>query len=155
MKTELKADAQRVYALLTDVQFLLDRCKGVGDIDANCDIEEHDDVTEIRLNRKVLRNLPGFLSRLFDSEQTLKKHEEWRQDNDESWSGSYVVDIENQPVTITAKFRLFPTDVGCCYTIEHKVKSKIPLIGGWVGKYILGLVERGCAAELEYLREQL
>jgi hypothetical protein len=155
MKTQFKSEAGRVYALLTDSRFLLDRCVGVGELEPECNIEQHEHHTEIRLKRRVVRDLPGFLSKLFDSEQTLNMREEWHQENDGSWSGSYVMDIENQPVTVTANFRLFPSDEGCCYTIEHKVKCRIPVIGGRVGKYILGQVESGCAAELEYLREQL
>lgn len=155
MKAQFKASPERVYALLTDAQFLVDRCLAVGELEVDCDIEEHDDLTEIKLSRLVSRDLPGFISKLFDSRQTLKMREEWQQDSDDSWSGSYVINVQNQPVTITADFQLCSADDGCCYTIEHKVKSKVPLIGGRISKYILAETRRGCAAELEYLREQL
>jgi hypothetical protein len=157
MKADYKADTERVYSLLTDEQFLVDRCIGLGDLEAECDIEEQGDVTVIRLTRKLVRDLPVLLSKLFNPEQTLKLREEWREDEDSEGSrvGKFVIEVRNQPITIFADFRLDPTVEGCRYTIKHKVKSRIPLVGSRVNKYVLRQIEAGCKKQMEYLRNHL
>ncbi len=157
MKADYKADTERVYALLTDEQFLVDRSIAVGDLEAECDVEDQGDVTVIRRTRKLVRDLPLLLAKLLNSEQTLKLQEEWRPDADSegSWIGNLVIEVQNQPIKIYADFRLDPTDEGCRYTINHRVRSRIPLVGRRVDKYVLGQTEDRCKREMEYLRSHL
>ena len=157
MKADYEADIERVYSLLTDERFLVERSIGMGDLEAECNIEEEDAVTVIKLTRRFNRDLPELLSSLFNPEQTLKIHEEWRRDeaSEASWIGSAVSEVKNQPIRISADFRLDPTETGCRYTVKHKVKSRIPLVGRWVGRYVLGQTEDGCEQEMEYLRSHL
>jgi hypothetical protein len=155
MSYEFKTDVEQVYALLTDPQFLVDRCLGIGELDAECEVEEGDGVVSIDLKRKVQRELPGLLAKMFDPEQNLHMREEWQPDGEGGYSGKYLIEIQGQPANIAATFELYPTEDGCCYTITHKAKAKIPLVGSKVEKYIQGQTQDGCAAELDYLRDHL
>ena len=152
---EFEHDVESVFNLLTDPQFLVDRCLELGELEASCDVEEQDDVTVVNLTRKLQRDLPGFLAKIFDPVQTMKMSEQWQPDGDGGWGGEYTVDVEGQPVSIGAKFELYPTDAGCCYSVEHRARAKIPLLGGRIEKYIKGQAEEGCVLELDYLQEQL
>jgi hypothetical protein len=95
------------------------------------------------------------MAKLFDPVQTLKMTETWRDDGEGGCNGDFTIDIDGQPITISADFELYPTDDGCCYRIEHRVKARVPLIGGRLEKYVLGQTLSGCEQELDYLRDQL
>lgn len=155
MHYEFEHDAESVFNLLTDPQFLVDRCLAMGELEASCEVEEKAGATVISLTRMLKRDLPRFLTKMMDPEQTMHMTETWQADGEEGWSGEYTFEMEGQPVVIRAKFELYPTDAGCCYTIEHQVKAKIPLIGGKIEKYISGQAEDGCTDELDYAKEQL
>lgn len=147
-------DTDSVYELLTDPQFLVDRCIALGELSADCDFEEDGDEVIIRLTREVQRDLPRVLAKLFDPVQVMDMTERWQPDG-EGWSGDWSMEVRGQPVTITAKFKLAPTAGGCRYSVSHRVKANIPLVGGRVEKYILGQTGDGARAELDYLRDCL
>lgn len=155
MYYEFDHDVESIFKLLTDPQFIVDRCLALGELDADCEVVDKGETTEIKLARKVRRDFPSFLSRLFDPVQTMQMIERWKPDSEGGWKGKITIDIDGQPVTIGANFELYPTDDGCCYSIEHWAKAKIPLIGGRVEKYILGQMVEGNTAELDYLRDHL
>ncbi len=155
MHYEFEHDVERIFASLSDPQFLVDRCLELGELEAGCEIAQEGERIEISLARKVKRDLPRFLARILDPVQTMLMTECWQPDGEGGWSGDYTVEVEGHPVTITANFELYPTDDGCCYSIEHQAKAKIPLISGKVEKYVLGQATEGCTAELDYLREHL
>jgi hypothetical protein len=155
MNFEFEHDAASVFDLLTDPQFLVDRCLAMGELEASCEVEEKAGVTVVSLTRKLKRDLPRFLAKMLDPEQIMQMTEKWQADGNGGWNGEYTFDMEGQPVCIRAKFELYPTDAGCCYSIEHQVKAKIPLIGGRIEKYIHDQAEEGCADELDYLQGQL
>jgi hypothetical protein len=153
-KFEFNHEAQLVYETLTDPEFLVDRCLALGELSAECEVEEGDDGTTINLVREVERDLPRILAKLFDSIQLMDMSEQWHSDG-ETWHGDWTINIRGQPVTITARFELSPTDRGCCYSVTHRVKARIPLVGKQVEKYILGQTANGASDELEYLRDHL
>lgn len=155
MHYEFEHDAQSVFNLLTDPDFLVDRCLDLGELEASCEVEEKGDVTVISLTRKLTRDLPRFLAKMMDPEQTMHMTEKWQSDGEGGWNGNYTFEMEGQPVIIRASFELYPTDAGCCYSIEHDVTAKIPLIGGKIEKYIGGQVDDGCTDELDYAQKKL
>ena len=155
MHYEYGQDAQSVFALLTDPDFLVDRCLELGELEASCEVKEHGEVTTISLTRTVERDLPRVLARVFDPVQTIHMTETWKPDDEDAYKGSYTFEVVGQPVTVRATFELYPTEDGCCYVIDHTVKAKVPLIGSQVEKFIRGQVVDGCQAEMEYLEQQL
>lgn len=147
-------DVNTVFNLITDPDFIVERCVALGEVEADCDVEDYEDKTVVTIRRVVSRDLPAFLAKLFDTQQTLKMVETWNKDG-ENWQGEYRVDVEGQPVTVTAKFSLEAKGSGSLYRIQHKAKANIPLIGGKVEKFILGNTESGAGAELEYTQNAL
>jgi hypothetical protein len=147
-------DAESVYELLTDPQFLVDRCIALDELSAECDIEEHGEEIVISLTREVQRDLPKVLAKLFDPVQVMDMTERWQSDG-EGRSGDWNIDVRGQPVTISAKFKLAATAGGCRYSVSHRVKANIPLVGGRVEKYVLGQTGDGARAELDYLGDYL
>ena len=65
------------------------------------------------------------------------------------------MDVRGQPITISASFELVPTKSGCRYSVTHRVKAKIPLVGKQIEKYILSQTSDGATDELTYLRDHL
>jgi hypothetical protein len=155
MHYEFLYDIESVLSLLTDPDFLVDRCLHLGEMEASCEVEEQGEITTITMTRKLERDLPGFLAKMMDPIQVINLQEQWQQNGEESWKGDYSFEVEGQPVTIGASFELYATDTGCCYTITHRAKAKIPLLGRRIEKYIQGQAEEGCTAELAYLQQQL
>ncbi|MEH6592890.1 MAG: DUF2505 domain-containing protein [Halioglobus sp.] len=155
MNYEFEQDADSVFNLLTDPDFLVDRCLDLGELEASCEVEEQTDVTVITLTRKMERDLPRFLKGMVDSLQTIHMTEKWKPEGEGGWKGEYIFEMEGQPVTVRAKFELYPTDAGCCYSIKHQAKAKIPLIGGRIEKYICAQAAEGCTKELDYAQKKL
>ena len=151
---EFDHDVQTVYETLTEPQFLVDRCLALGELSAECEVEEDEETTVVKLVREVSRDLPRVLAKLFDALQVTDMVEQWQPDGD-GWRGTWELDVRGQPVTVAARFQLEPTSTGSRYTVSHSVKAKIPLVGKQVEKYILGQTASGATDELAYLRDYL
>ena len=152
---EFKHNVQTVYEALTEPQFLVDRCSALGELSAECDVEEAEDgTTTVNLCREIERDLPRILAKVFDPVQVMDMTEEWCPDGD-GWRGKWTMDVRGQPVVITASFELVPTAKGCQYTVTHSAKAKVPLIGKQLQKYILVQTSEGATDELAYLAEYL
>jgi len=152
---EFEHDVQTVYETLTEPQFLVDRCSALGELSAECDVEEADDgTTTVKICREIKRDLPRVLSRVFDPVQVMDMTEEWCPAGD-GWRGEWTMDVRGQPVVVSARFELVPTSTGCRYSVTHSAKAKIPLIGKQIEKYILGQTSGGARDELSYLEEYL
>jgi len=151
---EFDHDVQTVYETLTEPQFLVDRCLALGELSAECEVEEDEHSTVVKLVREVSRDLPRVLAKLFDAVQVTDMVETWQPDG-EGWRGTWELDVRGQPVTVAASFQLEPTSTGSRYTVSHSARAKIPLVGKQVEKYILGQTASGATDELAYLRDYL
>lgn len=143
-----------VFALLTDPDFLVQRSVALGELEAECEVEEYEDSIVITMKRTVKPDMPAFIAKNFGSTQTLHMEETWQQ-TDEGWEGSYEINIDGQPVTMKANFSLMPEGDGSSYEIKHSSTAKIPLVGRKIEKQMDAESVSGCTAEVEYLREQL
>jgi hypothetical protein len=152
---EFEHDVESVFNLLTDPDFLVDRCLELGELEASSDVDQKGETTAVNMTRKLERKLPGFLAKMMDPVQTIHIKEKWQPDEEGGWVGEYAFEVEGQPVSISAKFELYPTDMGCCYSIEHQASARIPLLGRKIEKFIHTQAVEGCTAELDYLRERL
>ena len=147
-------DAETVFKVLTDPGFLVERNLAIGEISAEYDKEEEGEEITLLAVRKVRRALPGVLAKVFDPVNIMDMTETWYADGD-GWSGDWSLGVRGQPVTVTGHFELVPSGSGCQYSVSHKAKAKIPLLGGKIEKYILGQTSDGAIDELEYLRKHL
>ncbi len=151
---EFKYDAQTVYETLTDPDFLVDRCLALGELSAECEVEETGDTTTVKLVREISRDLPRFLAKVFGSVQITEMEENWEPAQG-GWKGDWTMKVRGQPVTIYADFKLVNTPKGCRYSVSHRAKAAIPLLGGKIEKYILEQTSGGAMDELNYLKDHL
>lgn len=157
---EFNKEIDIVFGLLTNPQFLVDRCLQLGELEAECEVYEEDNATKINLARTVQRNIPAFLARLFNGPQNgytmyLEMTTTWQADGKAGWQGSTDTRFEQLPVNVSQQLKLYPTDTGCCFTIAHRAKVNIPLIGRKVERYIDSQSQAGLEQEIAYLRQQL
>lgn len=149
-----KHDAEAVYELLTDPQFLVDRCIALGGLSADGEAEEKGDDWVVTTHRETVTDLPAFLQKILGSEQHYSLTETWQADGD-GWCGNMNVHFEDQPFDIRAKFELQPTKTGCVYKLSPRAKANIPLIGKKVEKFILEQFHRDAESELDYTQDFL
>lgn len=151
---ELGHPAERVYALLTDKQFLAERVEAVGEDPATIKISKKGKKVDIELHRAARRELPKVAAKLIGSVQKFTMKESWQPDGD-GWSGSYIIEFDGVPGSVAAEFDLYPTDDGCVYRITHKPKVNMPIVGKTLEKILASQVVDGCDAEIDYLVEVL
>jgi hypothetical protein len=147
-------DVETVFDKLTDPDFLVERCVALGEKNIQCDVESDGRVTTVVLTRTIKRDLPAVLAKIFGAENRMVMTEKW-EDIGRNKIGSYIVDVQGQPVTLSAKFKLKSTDNGCEYSIDYTCKAKIPLLGGKVEEFILSQTESGMRKEMDYLAGKL
>lgn len=150
----LEHPAERVYALLTDKTFLAERIEAVGEDPPTIKISKKGGKVEIELQRAARRDLPKVAAKLIGSVQNFTMKESWEPDGD-GWSGSYLIEFDGVPGHVAADFDLYPTDDGCVYSITHKPRVTVPVIGKTLEKILASQVEDGCDAEIDYLVEVL
>ena len=154
LRYEFGRDVATVFQLLTDPDFLVQRSTDLGELSAQCDVAEKDATTKVTQKREIERELPSFLSKLFDSRQKITMTEEWKRQGD-GYRGSSSYEVMGQPVTIRGRFELVPKGEGCEYSVTHDVKVKIPLIGRKAEKYAAAQAQKSVLEELEYAGSKL
>jgi len=156
MSLQFKFDqsVDEVFELLSDPDFLVERSLALGELEADCEVEEYEDCIVIKMARTVEPEMPAFLAKIFGSTQSLDMEETWQRNGDD-WEGSYEIKVGGQPVTMEANFSLTADGDGSCYEIEHFCTAKIPLVGRKIEKQMLAETSGGATAELEYLQQKL
>ena len=151
---QFAADVDTVADLMTDPDFVVDRCLGIGELSAECHAESDDETTTLDTTRISRQDLPGFLTRLVGEEQTLKVHEVWRIAGD-AREGHYTVRSALAPIEIEGRFTLRPDGKGCVYRVEHRFHVPIPLIAGRIEKVLRRQITATVEAELDFAAERL
>ncbi len=151
---EIEHPAEAVYALLTDKQFLAERVEAVGEDPATVKVSKRGKKVSIELQRAARRDLPKVAAKVIGEVQRFSMKETWEPDG-EGWSGSYLIEFEGVPGEVAADFELYPTEDGCVYSITHKPKVTMPIVGKTLQKILASQIEDGCDAEIDYLVETL
>lgn len=150
-----KASLDRVFDLLTNADFLVQRSLSLGELRADCTIEDDGEQAVVTLTREVERNVPAFLSPLFQSRQSLEIVERWTARGNPRLGHSVLV-LGGQSITIESELKLSAESPnGCTYGVTHAVRAPIPLIGRRVESFFLGQTEATTRAELDYLASRL
>lgn len=155
MEQKYSASVDKVFALLSDPKWLEARCLALGELSASVKVKKAGGGVGVTMKRRVKRDLPALVAKVMPSEADLVFEEKWSADADGSRTGSMTMDAVGQPITMTAEFELKPSGKGCIYTIVHKCKCSVPLVGGAVAKFAQGQVEAGCADEFAYMVDYL
>jgi hypothetical protein len=149
-----KADTDAVFALMTDADTLIARCKALGEKNISCSVEPNGRKTVVKLTRTVKRDLPKVLAAMFSAENTIKMHEQWEAIGS-TYMGTYTAEVVGQPVSLSAKFKLKATDNGCDYSIDYQCKASIPLVGKKIEEFIISQTAGGLEQEIHWLQQQL
>ncbi|MEM9300908.1 MAG: DUF2505 domain-containing protein [Pseudomonadota bacterium] len=153
---ELEHAPDAVQEMLADPEFIVERSHALGELSAECEAEEGETSIVVTAHRRVERDLPAVLAKVFDAVQDMTVTETWTAYDDGSWACEQVIEIQGQPVTINGDIELLPTDDGgCVYKAALRAKARIPLIGGTVEKFVVKEVEKAIEKETEYLAEKL
>lgn len=149
------ADADAVFALMTDADALTERCKALGEKNIKCTVDTQGRKTLVSLSRTVKRDLPKVLAAMFSAENTINMKEQWEAIGS-TYMGSYTADVVGQPVSLSAKFKLKPTaDGGCEYSIDYQCKASIPLVGKKVEEFIVSQTAGGLESEINWIKKKL
>jgi hypothetical protein len=154
VKRRFDADVETVSNLMTDPDFVVERCLGIGELSAECRAETDGDAVTLDTTRVARQDLPAFLTRLVGEEQTLKVHEVWQTVGD-GRKGRYTVRSTMAPIEIEGRFTLRPAGSGSVYTVEHRFHVPIPLIAGRIEKVLRRQITATVEAELEFAAERL
>lgn len=155
LEFSLPAPVETVFERLTDPDYLVERSLALGELDADCTVEEDGAAVLITMRRQIERKLPAVLARLFSPRQTIELVERWNTSG-RVHKGSYELKVLGQPVTVKAELQLKAAGAGkSLYTVSHSAKAAIPLVGGKVEAFILSQTEAGARAELEHLAKSL
>ncbi len=151
---EIAHPAESVYVLLTDKKFLAERVEAVGEDPATIKVSKKGKKVDIELRRASRRDLPKVAAKLIGDVQRFTMKESW-EPNGDGWSGRYLIEFDGVPGSVAADFDLFPSDDGCVYSITHKPKVNVPVVGKTLQKILASQVEEGCDAEIDYLVDVL
>jgi len=152
------ADADSVAALMTDPDFIVDRCLAIGELSAECHADEDGDSVTLHTTRVARQDLPGFLTKLVGEEQTVTVHELWQNvggDGNNRYQGRYTVRTARAPIEIEGRFTLQPDGTGSLYKVEHRFHVPVPLIAGRIEKVLQRQITATVEAELRYAAERL
>ena len=151
MEQKYNAPVDKVFALLTDTKWLQARSLALGELSAKVKAKKAAGGVKLAMTRRVRRELPALVARVMNPESDLQFDETWVAGDDGGYTGTLLMDVVGQPVTMSAEFSLAPAGKGCVYRIEHKTRCSVPLIGGTIAKFGQGQIEQGCADEFKYL----
>jgi uncharacterized protein DUF2505 len=143
----MKLEASSVYpvpvdaviALLDDKSATVDKYEGMGHRDVQIlEFAADDDSIRIVSSRIVDVELPGFAKKALKPTNTMIQTDEWRREDDGSWSGTFSVDVKGSPVHISGTMRVAPDAAGTRHDVAVDFQVKVPLIGGkladWLGR---------------------
>lgn len=154
VEKKFSASIDVVYDLLTNAKWLEQRSLDLGELSAAVKAKKTAKGAQLTMKRRIKRDLPAIVAKVLKDESDMTIEEQWAPDDD-GHSGSLTIELAGQPVKLSAEFSLAPSGKGCVYSIQHKAKCGVPLIGGAIEKFALGEVEKGASDELEYLAKHL
>ncbi|MGZ6963282.1 MAG: DUF2505 domain-containing protein [Acidimicrobiia bacterium] len=128
-----------VIAMLRDESATVDKYEGMGHRDVQIlELAADDRTLRIVSSRVVDVELPGFAKKALKPTNTMIQTDEWRREGDDSWIGTFNVDVKGSPVRISGTMGLAPDTKGSRHDVVVDLQVKIPIIGGkiadWAGK---------------------
>jgi hypothetical protein len=147
---------EEVYKLLTDPAFIEERSLALGDLESHSTVTPRGDSTIVVSDRKVRRDIPAFLARIFDPVQSIRMTETWRPNDDDSgWVCRQEVEVKGQPIKVYADIELYATHEGCCYHVDQGASARVPLLGSRIEKFAVAQALEGAGADMDYLASKL
>lgn len=147
-------DPETVLALICDREFLIERCKAMGETNMKVNVRREGGKVIIENTRDVRRELPGFAKKIFSPTNTVVQVEQWSEAG-EIKRGSYQLKVKGTPVSMSAELELAPHPRGTKYSVTFTIKAKVPLIGKKIANFTLEQTKEGLQKELDWTAARL
>ena len=136
---EYPVPVDAVIAMLEDASATVEKYEGMGHRDVEIlELVPGDGTLRIVSSRLVDVDLPGFAKKALKPTNTMIQTDEWRRNDDGTWSGTFDVEVKGAPVHISGTMILAPVPEGSRHDVVLDLQVKLPIIGGriadWVGK---------------------
>jgi len=144
------APIERVWAMFTDQASHLAKFESMGhrDIDV-LECTSTDDTFLIKVSRVVDFELPGFAKKVLSPTNTVVSVDEWRDNGDGTYSGTFMADTKGAPVDVKGTTHLEPAGDKTDYRVTVQLKVNVPLIGGKIEKWAKGDTEKQLDQEFD------
>jgi len=150
------ADVDRVFALMSDPEFILRKYTDAGATEIQVDSDHRDEAPTVVSRRKMTVDLPGFAKKVMQPTNTVIQTDDWQ-----SADGSgrrvcrYKVEVQGVPSRIDGTVTLTPDGDGTRQDVEADVKVSIPLLGGRLEKFAVDSGQKALADEAAFTATEL
>lgn len=156
VRHHFSADVERMFALVTDPDFLRRRAEALGEKEIAVTVDRASGQLAIEIKREVEQNMPSFMKKLFAPRQTLIDHQTWKSEGGAHISDWTVQVGDGKRIQLRGRLTLAPAaGGGCDYTEAFTATASIPLIGGRIEKYVLGETEASIRKQIEFTGKEL
>lgn len=150
------ADVERVYALMSDPEFVARKYEHQGATDIQVDSDKRQDGPRLVSRRKMTIDLPGFAKKVMSPTNTIVQTDEWSPaDADGTRICRYSVEVQGVPSRIDGTVTLTADGGGTRQDVEAEVKVSIPLLGGKLEKFAVDSGKKALADEAEFTTAEL
>lgn len=134
---EYPVPVDAVIAMLENASATIEKFEGMGHRDvAIIELVPGDGTLRIVSSRLVDVELPGFAKKVLKPTNTMTQTDEWRRNDDGSWSGTFNVDVKGSPVHISGTMSLSPVAEGTRHDVALDLQVKVPIIGGKIADFV-------------------
>ncbi|MGC9961755.1 MAG: DUF2505 domain-containing protein [Acidimicrobiales bacterium] len=151
------APLEAVLAVLGDESATIAKYESMGHRDVKVvENERGDGSLRVVSSRVVDVDLPGFAKRVLRPTNTMRQTDTWTRATDDSWEGTFDVEVQGAPIHISGSMILTASDGKTVHDVDLRVDVKVPIIGGriadWAGK---GDVRRSLDGEFSFNARRL
>ncbi len=149
--------AERVFAVMTDAEYLRARLAKIGGKDAAL-LEHTVDAEGVRFHLRQgldARDLPPMVRTFLAGDIVIERVETWTRKEEGRYEGETQVTIAGTPASAVATSRLGDTGGGSELVVVTDVTVGVPLIGGTVESIVAERVKELLALESGFTREWL
>jgi hypothetical protein len=152
-----EADPAAVFAVLSDPDYVDEKCRATGSLDTEVDVSAEGADTVITTVRKLpADDLPSFAKSFVGDAITVDQTERWGPAaQDGSREGSLKATFRGTPMKVEATMRLSPGGAGSELRVAGDVKSGIPLMGGSIESFAADQLTKGLDREAEVANARL
>ena len=155
VRAHFDADVERMFALVTDPDFLRRRAEALGELEVDVTVDRDGGQLKIQITREVEQSLPSFMKKLYSGRQRLVDRQAWGRDGAAHISDWTVQLGDGKRIQLRGRLTLAPAAGGCDYIEAFSATASIPLVGGRVEKYVLGQTEASIRKQIEFTRNAL
>lgn len=155
LEHKYSVDVDSLFNLFQDPDFILERYLETGAVNASLLELNDEDGVLIRVERVVLVDVPGFLSKFMQPTTHVLQTERWQGEAGGPYLNDMQVEIKGTPVKLHISMQLVAKGKGCVNLVEIETKCGIPLIGGKIADFVGKDAERTANLEYDFIKAYL